>query len=42
MLTLFGVSIGHHMPDTTGPLFYQGDVYGRIRFDGNCNRKTCL
>lgn len=30
------------MPVQDEPLFYQGDVHGRIRFDGNATVKTCL
>jgi hypothetical protein len=32
----------HHLPGFTGPCFSQGDVYGRIRFDGNASRQNLL
>ena len=30
----------HYLPGSTGPCSSQGDVYGRIRFDGNAPAKS--
>jgi hypothetical protein len=42
MLTRAGEHSDTIYLQSTGSLFYQGDVYGRIRFDGNCNRQNLL